>query len=630
MTLAIHKGFSPQLKALVAKLCRVCFISRYFKPVFFKAEFQTLCLRWLLSIAYRPDLASILTNLKLLDQVAIQAKLRPVESEEIWTGVSEIVDWIWEGWIGKGNDRHARSEVLKFLAEKEADSFGRGVATSQLSTEQNKILASLEDYEKLIEVRRERVYFHHDLTADWARYRLLAGEQPLAPRLRKLSAYPKWNAAIRLIAQHFLDKGDSTGTEWSALVAEVSDKSPRGESARDLLLDAVILSTNAGTHLEKVWPILVVEDGKLLKRMLNRFLHIATVPDSRVLLLSQEDEDLRHYLASNFRAPIFIYWWSLLGWLNRHVTDVINLAPTPLAKICTTWLRNTPAGKKGQQSWPWRRQVAKMALTLVRELQAKTIERSYDVEADNNAYEAAFLAASELPDEIGQWALEMANRRSLSPQILKRQQAYYQKEAEKQKRLEADPEYQVRIKEMEVLTTPIFPRGPLRKPWPDGPTAMVPQTFRKVVLDKFTLLPLMAVRPKIAPELILALIIEHPKHEEIDRSLLSSEWCGLQSIHDGTPAMYDRGPFFIFLHTNPKVALDTIIRLVNFATVRFCEQMFDSDAIEAYSVRIPLSDGETVWYGDNRVFGFFRSDTFNTELLSSALMAVEKWLYDKI
>jgi hypothetical protein len=49
MTLAIHKGFSPQLKALVAKLCRVCFISRYFKPVFFKAEFQTLCLRWLLS-----------------------------------------------------------------------------------------------------------------------------------------------------------------------------------------------------------------------------------------------------------------------------------------------------------------------------------------------------------------------------------------------------------------------------------------------------------------------------------------------------------------------------------------------------------------------------------------------------
>lgn len=591
------------------------------------------CMPGLLPIAYSPNLPDILTNLKLLDHVASQARIKSPKAEAVWTSAAQVVDWVWEGWLGTGRDRYARGGVLKFLAEIEADSFGRGIALSRLSAEQHAILAPLEDDEKLIEVRNERVFFRHDSTADWARYLSLAGEVPLSPRLRELSAYPKWNAATRLVGQRVLDKDDSAGTEWAALIDDVADGSPRGEAAQDLLLDAVILSTNATTHLDKIWPILVKENGKLLQRLLNRFLHVATIPDRRILLIAPEDDEMRHYLASNMREPIFIYWWAFLDWVYRNLRDVINFAPIPLAKICTTWLRNTSVAKDRQKPWSRRRRVAQMALALAKELQARKMEHSPVRDAEKVAYEAAFQAASEIPDEIGQWALEMANRRPPSPDIVARQEAYVNREAERQKQLEADPEYQERMKEMAHLTTPIFTLGPLRDPWPDGPLAMIDQTFQTVALDMWTLLPLMFKKSALVQELILALIIEHPSHQG-EHSSMSHEWCGLQFGHGVTPAMYFRGPFLAFLQINPKVALDTIIRLVNFATDRFCERMskgrgYRGEA-QTWSVKIPLADGEAVWYGDNRVFGFFHGETFNTALLSSALLAVEKWLYDKI
>jgi len=591
------------------------------------------CMPGLLPIAYRPTLPDILTNLKLLDHVASQTKIKSPGTGVVWTSAAQVVDWVWEGWLGRGSDRHARGGVLKYLAEIEANSFGRGIALSSLSAEQHIILTPLEDDQKLIDVRNERVFFRHDSTADWVRYRLLAGEVSLPPRLRELSAYPKWNAAIRLIGQRVLDQGDSTGTEWAALIEEVADGSPRGEAAQDLLLDAVILSTNATTHLDTIWPILVKEKGKLLQRLLNRFLHVATIPDRQILLIAPEDDEMRRYLATNMREPIFIYWWAFLDWVYRNLRDVINLAPIHLAKICTTWLSNMSIAKDKQKPWTRRKQVAEMALALSRELQAKDAEHAPIREAGKVAYEAAFQAASEIPDEIGQWALEMAKRRPPSPDIMARQEAYLNKEAEQQKQLEADPAYQERMKEFASATTPMFALGPLRDPWPDGPLAMVDQTFQKVALNMWTLLPLMAAKPALAQELILALIVEHPSHQNYD-SLSSHVWCGLQYGHGVTPAMYFRGPFLTFLQINPKVALDTIIRLVNFATDRFCERMskhrgYRGEA-QVWSVKLPLVDGDAVWCGDRRVFGFFRGDTFNTALLSSALMAVEKWLYDKI
>jgi len=39
----IHSGFSPELSAMIAKVCLVCIISRYRRPTFVKEEIQTRC-----------------------------------------------------------------------------------------------------------------------------------------------------------------------------------------------------------------------------------------------------------------------------------------------------------------------------------------------------------------------------------------------------------------------------------------------------------------------------------------------------------------------------------------------------------------------------------------------------------
>jgi hypothetical protein len=45
----------------------------------------------------------------------------------------------------------------------------------------------------------------------------------------------------------------------------------------DLLLESAFLASNAAVLLERVWPVLASDGGKLLRRMLRRFLFSSTV-----------------------------------------------------------------------------------------------------------------------------------------------------------------------------------------------------------------------------------------------------------------------------------------------------------------------------------------------------------------
>ncbi len=99
--------------------------------------------------------------------------------------------------------------------------------------------------------------------------------------------------------------------------------------------------------------------------------------------------------------------------------------------------------------------------------------------------------------------------------------------------------------------------------------------------------------------------------------------------------MFFRGPFLNFLRLNPQVGLETILALVNFATDRWLEsqkvlaeaneQTFDAGLLQ---VDMPLDGGITQWTGDQRVYGWFRNHLISANLVASALMACERWLYD--
>ena len=93
-------------------------------------------------------------------------------------------------------------------------------------------------------------------------------------------------------------------------------------------------------------------------------------------------------------------------------------------------------------------------------------------------------------------------------------------------------------------------------------------------LIRAALSSLVAVRPAAAVEVLLAVCIDEPKPTDPyrDRSPLFGN-LGLADWRQGYPAYYWKGPFLKFLQTAPEQGLDAIIRLVNYATKRWLEDV---------------------------------------------------------
>ena len=128
---------------------------------------------------------------------------------------------------------------------------------------------------------------------------------------------------------------------------------------------------------------------------------------------------------------------------------------------------------------PWRKEAAELALAIGREVQALNAEGNYYSDGhDKLVYEAVLSAAPELPDEVAQLCLELAERRDLAPAITTRvEQAHEQQREQRRQFLEANPERQRRRQFI-----PAFPRGELRDAWPDGPRDGVQSAFQEACL----------------------------------------------------------------------------------------------------------------------------------------------------
>ena len=141
----------------------------------------------------------------------------------------------------------------------------------------------------------------------------------------------------------------------------------------------------------------------------------------------------------------------------------------------------------------------------------------------------------------------------------------------------------------------------------------------------------MVSRPEVAQQLILAVYIEEPQNQnEYESSMrLRDGGFAFQSKH--TPAMYFSGPWLLFLRTSPAYALATIIRITDFATDRWREgfQGFNRTKNEP-GYRIYLADGQKDYIGTSDVYNWHRYMGNDAVGVESALMALEKWLYDRI
>ena len=448
----------------------------------------------------RHDLQPILQNLVLLDWV-VHANVAERLSSRPWVGETDVIGYVWERWMGDGQQRYARDLLLRTLAEREGEQLSGAAHRDTVRPEQLPLLAELAD-EGMLRVSGPSVRFSTICSGigDVACACICGrrGHQGLDS-----STVPRWGRAIRLYAQSLAEQGSGLAS-WKSASDQLSATDSQTQLARDLLLDGLLLAINSEALLEKTRNDL--EDrGQVIRRLLKRLLHVETNPDWRIALLRGKEVADNH-LGAWFRIPVPIYWYPVLRVLSRHSTDVVHNALSYAAEVCGLWLRTMPPGTLG------RREAAALSLALGREMQALLVQDTSFQDSTKQIFEAALQAAPEFSDEVGQMALELAGRRPFPQRTVDRRKQWREQRAALQAdSIKKNPE---RARQPPPPGTFLPFGGRMRPPSEDGPARRVPDDFQAAVLDGTAIQPLIAANPAIAREVLLAVCIEEPKRED--------------------------------------------------------------------------------------------------------------------
>jgi hypothetical protein len=574
------------------------------------------------SLFVRRELQPILCNLATLHWVIQTERVRSLVSSRPWIGETELIEWIWSQWLGESATKHVRGLVLRRLGESEGERISGAVPIDAINIQELSVLGELEK-QGIVRFNESAVKFSHDLSGDWARLQsLIVSGSDGATRIRERAGVPRWSRAIRLYAQRLIEREEGLAG-WKTFVAGFSAENPEEKLASDLFLDGIVFATNVESLLEHIWSELIADEGAILRRLLLRIMHVATVPDWRYQgEVGAEDADL---IAAWFRIPNPLYWVPVLRTLARHSEDVTKAGIFEAAALCELWLRTMPA------EFPGRVEAGRVAVALAREVQGRRAEGVIFVgKADRVICEALLQASSEFPDEVSQLVLELCGRREEAESIMQRAKDA----AEARSRTEQERQKRPTRKGQKRSSFPIgLPSswGPIRVAGSDGPTRRVSEGLQSAVLDTVALNPLINVRPQIAREVLLAVCLDGPKRQsEYENERFSLP--GFAYWPDGSPPMYWKGGFYRFLQLAPSDALDGVLRLVNFATERWLEKGLGHEPTEeerrAFSLEFEFRGEVVRWIGDGGVFAWSRFSSGIPEIVDCALMALEKWLYD--
>jgi hypothetical protein len=576
------------------------------------------------TLLFRTELHQILRNLTLFDWVLRTNVVQSLSSDpERRIGETGLINLIWDHWIQK--DRMLqRDRLLRELGQHEGEKLSGAVSVDSIRDVQLDLLQDLAN-EDLVRIDLPSVRFTHDLIGDWARFRVLSSlDGGSLTRIRSLVQSPRWNRAIRLYAQSLLE-GEVDLAEWRKAMTDLEAPDAESKVTKDLFLEALIFAADSMPLLEAVWQELVTEKGKLLNRLMDRLLFVASFPDPRLRsLVPEEDAEASE---SWFRIPMPLYWIPALVVFSIHAEDVASVALKKGAEVCALYLRNMPA------EMPGREQAAYLALVLARELQDQVAAWPHFGRESKVIYEAMLFSAGEDPDSVAQVALEIAGRRPEPDHAIKRRERAEEEAAAREERWRKEHPEEYEQRRASVIALPggtYFPRR-RRPPLADGPQRRIPEGFRSAVMDWGALTELMSLRPEAAKEILLAVCLEDPGHRDDDDGPFHS--LGLDWWRNGFPPIYFKGPFLTFLQQSPQVALETIVKLSNIVT----EQGLKAEGIdrlavdqrERYALKFTVKGRTVLWFGNGQVYNLHRNGRLHDDVLVCALMALEKWLYDE-
>ena len=298
-----------------------------------------------------------------------------------------------------------------------------------------------------------------------------------------------------------------------------------------------------------------------------------------------------------------------------------------VAKLCERWLTTMPVDLIPGTPLPFRKELAELALFTARALQVAQGKRVIFADGSGKPiYAAALVGAPDIPDEVSAWALEMAQRRPWSADVLAQIMEFQERQArEHAERLRTDPEYRARLESLKRMPISI-PSARKLPPWPLGPLERVEGAFRECCTHSRSLAPLMKARPEAAAEVLLAVLIEDSPEEEYDPHPGLSHHYGMQFDHGSYPTAYWQSAFYTFLQIAPDIALGALIALVDFCTERwdYERQRHGADRVSIV-LDLPGSP-QKEFLGNHSVLDWSQENSTRAGQLHCALAALEKWL----
>ena len=573
-------------------------------------------------LAAHDDTVAALTNLRTLGWV-YKAGAALGSNASGLASHTAIADRLWQYWT---QDRADVQALIMRLAQREA-SFERSFALTDLDPADTATFTQRPAELPLgLNERTNRVEFEHDLAADWARFQFLKQEWTDTLQWTALAENPLWTNALRMLGQFLLRQSAEVGTAWD--VAFDAAATAKNELAGDILLDALCLDPEAERFLTDRLELLLANNAKAFNRLLLRFHHIATVPIGGPLA---SDSAVGLYIEAQHRSIVFGRWPPLLRFLVAQREHLRGLVSSPLARVIETWLTKTPSELSKGALMPFRREMAEIALAMARTVQVQKGHGVMYMTGEYSLYTAPLAGPADLPEEVGNWALELAGRRKVDADVEQRIAAVRREKAlAHAKRLETDPEYRKRDAKRQLMPTSI---GPFREPlpsWPLGARGEVDKDFRTACIKENGLRPLMRARPKVAAEILLALIIEDQPERKYGSGYLDAD-LGLNYPEDAYPTAFWKSPFSAFLQVAPDVALDALIALVNFSTERWFDEAMKGREGPPPGITLQFEGGsEKVFPGWWQVFGWPQSNSTRNGNLFCALDALERWLMFKL
>ncbi len=549
-------------------------------------------------LAQRPHLLPLLRWPKALDLVATY--WQATEAALPWATESDFARWFWHSAISRNDPASFHDLVARKLAVQLADRMAGSASLDAFPREEAEALAQLakEGHLEIDGVRRT-VRFAHELTADWARQRELQVQGSAAVSFLQSRLHsPFWHRAVRFHGLDLLER-QSDSAAWKEFFGAFGGDSAGDEMAQNLLLEAPVFAASQRAVLDRLWPALQLDDGKLLRRFLRQFLRVATRPDEEMVAhFASRSAEIQLDASVRYRVPLWTYWPGVLEFLAAHAEQAVKLARGEVADLCLLWLPFHEHIGLGMKD------AATLAVVSARQVYRNEEEwhgRHNRVSAAEKACQALLAAAPEMPEEVSHLALKFCGRRPPDAN-------------------DGSPGEE-RHHHSQFVPDP----GP-PTPWPEGPQRPCARIFRNAFMDGNHSGLLFRALPEVGAEIMFAVLLNlpHANWHARDRHHIDEHGFASEALRHES-CFWISGPFLTFLRINPAVALPAIIRLVNFATDRAYE--IGEDVRQHLAVPVTVNGETREWRGHQFSYVWHQGHVFAPRVVGCALLSLEKWLY---